>query len=170
MRYSLVWFTKPKKFISKKIQFIIIGKELTKKCKVHYQAYAEMKKKTSFKQLKRLFGRTVHIEKAKKSAIHNIAYCCKDGSIYHCFGSPCEQRAAHLLAHFSNSQKVKAKDAVPKQEEEALSVKEEKISKTIIQKQGCEVFQSRNEGEGNSLLKAVQCTSAVQSDHHEGCD
>jgi len=107
MRYSLVWFTKPKKFISKKLQFIVIGKELTKAGRVHYQGYAELNRKLSFKQLKRLFGRTCHIEVAKKSAIHNIAYCCKDGSIYHLFGSPSEQRAAHLLAHFSNSQKVK---------------------------------------------------------------
>lgn len=85
--------------------FCIIGEERTKKGRKHWQGYVEMKKKLSFKQLKRLFGRTCHIEVAKKPAINNIKYCAKEGKLFHMVGNPSEQRAARLLAHFSSSQK-----------------------------------------------------------------
>jgi len=162
MRYSLVWFIKPKKFTSKKLQFIIIGKELTKKRRVHYQGYAEIVRKLSFKQLKRLFGRTCHIEVAKKSAIHNIAYCCKEGSIYHVFGSPCEQRAAHLLAHFSNSQKVKdaqnTKNASRSQEPQAEAPQDDAQS----------LCENKSEVEELSTKTIVLVNSVSHQEHSEG--
>jgi len=103
-RYHIVWFTKPKKFNLRMLKFCIIGEERTKKGRTHWQGYVELNRTLSLRRLKKIFGRTAHIERARKDAIHNMAYCTKEGRLFHVFGSPAEPRAALLLAHFSNRQ------------------------------------------------------------------
>jgi hypothetical protein len=154
MRFHLVWFSKPQGLESSLIRFIIVGEELTKTGRTHYQGYAELYKSVSFKRLKRLFGRTVHIERARKSAIHNIAYCTKEGRLYYIRGRPTSPRAALLIPHFSKSRSFKnAKTSeAPSNNEEQEEVfsrrgKEEeglpqnKLQKLAKSSEGCAIQQ-----------------------------
>lgn len=46
----------------------------------HLQGYIEFSSSVSFDAVKRLLGRTAHVEKARKDRKANTAYCCKAGS------------------------------------------------------------------------------------------
>ncbi len=49
---------------------------------IHYQAYCEFKKKTSWSTIKEIFGDRVHIENAFASGSANIKYCSKERTRY----------------------------------------------------------------------------------------
>lgn len=109
-RYSVVWFTYPHIKDSRYLSFLIVGKEICPKTKkVHFQGYAEMKIRLSFKRLKIIFGPTAHIERARKCAMANIRYCIKDGNIKYNIGNAADPIASAFLALLNRkSRKLKS--------------------------------------------------------------
>lgn len=76
-------------------QYLIIGKEIGKKCKTpHLQCYLEFKNQKSFSSLKKTIPKA-HLSKAKGSRQDNIKYCSKDGDYKSTF--PLDQNNMKLM-------------------------------------------------------------------------
>lgn len=90
------------------MSFLIVGKEVCPRTrKVHWQGYAEFKIRLSLRRLKRLLGRTCHIETARKCAVANVRYCIKDGNISHNIGNAADPQVGLLLVSFFKRPEVK---------------------------------------------------------------
>lgn len=62
-----------------RIRYMCWGKELTQSGKRHFQGYVEFNKPYTMAWVKRILKvkNNIHLEVAKKSRMHNLAYCHK---------------------------------------------------------------------------------------------
>jgi len=69
-------------------KYIIVGKEVAASGTPHLQGYVSFDSNKRFKAVKKLFPHGTHLEKAKGSALQNIAYCSKEDSTAYTSGVP----------------------------------------------------------------------------------
>jgi len=108
----------------------------------HWQGYIELKprkRKYGYRQIQRMLGVKCHIEEAKKTAIHNIVYCLKDGEISHLYGNCADPKADRIMISKLKIPKLERypplQDAQNNEEtqdskeaQKALSIQETKLS------------------------------------------
>jgi hypothetical protein len=78
--YTDADYTDIKKYIQDdpKINYSIIGKEVGEKGTPHLQGFIQYKNQRTFKTIKKVFDKKVHIERCKGTAFDNYIYCSKD--------------------------------------------------------------------------------------------
>lgn len=119
--WCITSFNDPIKWDENIMEFLTYQKE---KCpstgKEHFQTYVQMKKKTYFTEMKKLFG-DVHMEIAKGSPDENVAYCNKSDSrieegktfgVLHKQGERNDLNEAYSLAKEGKFQNIEASTAI----------------------------------------------------------
>jgi len=64
----------------KNLQFFVVQTERGSDGRLHYQAYAEFKRRCELNTLKAIFGDRVHVEVSRGNSAANIRYCTKNES------------------------------------------------------------------------------------------
>ncbi len=97
--YAITSYQRPRDVLkTKKIGFMIFCRELCPKTKrEHWQGYIETKKKLGYRQIQRVLGVKAHVESARKTTMHNVVYCLKDGNLSHLFGNSADPKVGSVI-------------------------------------------------------------------------